>query len=178
METSSEETTPDIENIPAAKRLRYTAQPLEARPDIEDNISNDNVHDGIPQINPDSVSKEELINLLREAYSRANTQQEIRSRPTHTINVGNMEKLQCDVSLHDFILWREQWEQTYHLQNIHTFPRVSQVSALKSTFSLKMLEMVNKVLSIPKDGSEEIFPDDILNAIQKKSPRNKKCRHR
>ena len=159
------------EDTPPAKRHKPdTAQPSDMRPDNEENVNDinpgDDAYDNTPQINPDLVSKEDLIALLRDACSRQNTRQEIRSRPTHTINVGNLEKLQYDISLHDFILWREQWEQTYQLQNIHTFPRVRQVSALKSTFSLNMLEMVNKVLDIPKNGDEEIFPVNILDAIQ------------
>jgi hypothetical protein len=128
----------------------------------------------LPLIDPDTVSKEEFIALLRDVTAtlketkRQQSAANSRSKPTHTINVGNLEKLQCDISLHDFILWREQWEQTYHLQNIHTFPRESQVFALKSTFSL---EMVNKVLNIPEDAKR----DDILNASQGSSNNKKRC---
>ena len=98
------------EDTPPAKRHKPdTAQPSDMRPDNEENVNDinpdDDAYDNTPQINPDLVSKEDLIALLRDAYSRHNTRQEIRSRPTHTINVGNLEKLQYDISLHDFILW-------------------------------------------------------------------------
>ena len=104
--------------------------------------------------------------LIKKKKRRNNSQQQtgkkfvasLRTQSTLEISRSCSATSLCTISY----FGANYGQKTYHLQNIHTFPRESQVFALKSTFSLKMLEMVNKVLNIPENAK----CDDILDAIQ------------
>ena len=77
------------------------------------------------------------------------------------LNVSNIDKLDADITLRDFITWRGKWEDYCRLDRVSSYPIEEQRSALRMTFSTPMQQVVDMILQ-PGDA---LPPDEILDRI-------------
>ena len=89
-------------------------------------------------------------------------------RPSvRTINVRGLEKLDKlseDITLQDFEMWRAQWNDFCSINDLSSFPRAQQASALRMAMSMGMLQTVELVLGISPTSNHS--PSYILDRIR------------
>ena len=80
------------------------------------------------------------------------------------INTSSLERLEHDVGLRDFLSWKTQWNDFCRIQHLAQHPVEEQISALRMTFSKRMLQLVEMTLGYTETSLAP--PNDILDSIQ------------
>ena len=80
------------------------------------------------------------------------------------INISGMDQLPGDVSLCDFLTWRQKWNDFSNLENLSRFTATDQMAALRMVMSLDMLRTMNRLLSSNPDTDKTT--NAVLDAIQ------------
>ena len=75
-----------------------------------------------------------------------------------------MDKLPGNVSLRDFLIWRQQWNDFSDLANLPLRTAIIQMATLRTLMSLDMLGTMSDFLN--NDKNTEKTTDDVLDAIQ------------
>ena len=115
------------------------------------------------------LSQADIQSLIQAALAvdrATRTEPPTQSEPhiSDTINTSGMEKLAGDISLRDFLIWRQQWDDFSDLANLPRRSARIQMATLRTVMSLDMLGTMSDFLNIDK--KTEKTTDEVLDAIQ------------